>query len=65
MNFGYDKILVLKDVLFVIKFYEIVGIIGKIGSGKSILVCFLICEYKINKNSGEILIDNKNIYDIN
>lgn len=40
------------------------GIIGKIGSGKSILVCFLICEYKINKNSGEILIDNKNIYDI-
>lgn len=37
----------------------------KTGSGKSTLVRLLTREYKINKNSGEILIDNKNIYDIN
>ncbi|WP_331706682.1 ABC transporter ATP-binding protein [Mycoplasmopsis agalactiae] len=65
VNFGYDKTLVLKDVSFVIKPYETVGIIGKTDSGKSTLVRLLTREYKINKNSGEILIDNKNIYDIN
>lgn len=64
VNFAYDKALVLKDVSFVIEPYETVGIIGKTGSGKSTLVRLLTREYKINKNSGEILIDNKNIYDI-
>ncbi|MCE6115187.1 ABC transporter ATP-binding protein [Mycoplasmopsis agalactiae] len=65
VNFGYDKTLVLKYVSFVIEPYETVGIIGKTGSGKSTLVRLLTREYKINKNGGEILIDNKNIYDIN
>lgn len=64
VNFAYDKALVLKDVSFVIEPYETVGIIGKTGSGKSTLVRLLTREYKINKNGGEILIDNKNIYDI-
>ncbi|MCE6061590.1 ABC transporter ATP-binding protein [Mycoplasmopsis agalactiae] len=64
VNFAYDKALVLKDVSFVIEPYETVGIIGKTGSGKSTLVRLLTREYKIDKNSGEILIDNKNIYDI-
>nr|WP_307921358.1 ABC transporter ATP-binding protein [Mycoplasmopsis bovis] len=64
VNFGYDKSLTLKNVSFVIEPYETVGIIGKTGSGKSTIVRLLTREYKIN-NGGQILIDNKNIYDIN
>jgi ATP-binding cassette subfamily B protein len=63
VTFGYDPYQpVLKNVSFKIEPGEIVGIVGKSGSGKTTIVNLLCKFYDIQE--GEILIDGKNIRDI-
>lgn len=52
---------VLKNISFTIKSGEIIGIIGKTGSGKSTLVELMLRLYDIS--NGKILIDGENIKD--
>lgn len=65
VSFTYPdtKIQALKNVSFKIKQGESLGIIGKTGSGKSTLAQLLLRVYDINE--GEILIDSKNITQLN
>ena len=51
----------LKNITLTIKAGETVGIVGKIGSGKTTLVNSLLRLYNLNK--GEIVIDNVDIMD--
>lgn len=50
----------LKNISFIAKPNEITALVGHSGSGKSTIINLLLRTYKID--SGEILIDNENIY---
>lgn len=63
LSFGYKKNhIILKNINLIIKDKDKVAIIGRSGSGKSTLSKILLKFYKYQ---GEILIDDKNIKDIN
>ncbi|MBO5410792.1 MAG: ATP-binding cassette domain-containing protein, partial [Clostridia bacterium] len=63
VNFSFDRSKkVLNDVNFVIEPGDVVGIVGTTGSGKSTLINLLMRFY--DDYDGEILIDGKNIRDI-
>ncbi|VYT65077.1 ATP-binding cassette domain-containing protein [Clostridium tertium] len=55
--------LVLKDVSFKVKEGEKIALVGETGAGKTTIVSLISRFY--NPNSGEILIDNKNVLDYN
>lgn len=55
------EIKVLKDVNFTANFGQKIAIVGPSGTGKSTIASLLLRFYNID--SGEILIDGKNIYD--
>lgn len=64
VGFSYPsrpEIEVLKDVNFSAKFGQKIAIVGPSGAGKSTISSLLLRFYDIDK--GEILIDDKNIYD--
>lgn len=62
VNFGYsENNLVIKDFSLEIPSGKTVAIVGHTGAGKSTLIKILLNFYTIN--SGEILINNNNIYD--
>lgn len=65
VSFTYPEsgINALKNISFKVKQGEILAIVGRTGSGKSTVVNLLLRNYDLNE--GEILIDNKNIKDIN
>ena len=61
--FSYDdRIPVLDNINFKVKANSTVGFVGSSGSGKTTIFSLLCKMYDIN--SGEILIDNKNINDL-
>ncbi len=63
VGFSYPsrkKIEVLKDVSFTAKFGQKIALVGPSGAGKSTISALLLRFYDLN--SGEILIDDKNIY---
>ncbi|MCM8818812.1 MAG: ABC transporter ATP-binding protein/permease [Candidatus Omnitrophica bacterium] len=63
VTFGYDPYHpVLKDVSFKIEPGEIVGIVGKSGSGKTTIINLLCKFYEAQK--GQILIDGRDIKEI-
>ncbi|MCM8833161.1 MAG: ABC transporter ATP-binding protein/permease, partial [Candidatus Omnitrophica bacterium] len=63
VTFGYDPYQpVLKNISFKIEPGEVVGIVGKSGSGKTTIVNLLCKFYDIQE--GEILIDGKDIREI-
>jgi ABC transporter fused permease/ATP-binding protein len=64
VGFSYPsrkEIKVLKDVNFTAKFGQKIAIVGPSGTGKSTIASLLLRFYNID--SGEILVDGKNIYD--
>jgi len=62
VNFGYDKNkTIINDFNIKIKNGDHVAIVGPTGAGKTTIVKLLMRFYDVN--SGEILIDNKNIKD--
>ena len=64
VGFSYpsrSEISVLKDVSFTAAYGQKVAIVGPSGAGKSTIASLLLRFYDIDK--GEILIDNKNIFD--
>lgn len=64
VGFSYPsrkEIKVLKDVNFTAKFGQKIAIVGPSGTGKSTIASLLLRFY--NVDSGEILVDGKNIYD--
>ena len=64
VKFSYpsrQEIKVLKDVNFTAKFGQKIAIVGPSGTGKSTIASLLLRFYNID--SGEILVDGKNIYD--
>jgi ATP-binding cassette subfamily B protein len=63
VNFAYNETPVIKDMSFVIEPGTTVGILGPTGSGKS-TIANLMCRY-YDADSGEILIDGKNVRDYN
>ena len=63
VNFGYNEKIVIKDLNLKIKAGTKIAIVGPTGSGKTTIVKLLMKFYNIN--SGEILIDDKNIQEIN
>lgn len=65
VTFTYDdtNIVALKNVSFKIPQGETLAILGNTGSGKSTIINLVARLYDVDK--GEILIDNKNIKDIN
>jgi ATP-binding cassette, subfamily B, multidrug efflux pump len=65
VSFTYPEsgINALKNVSFKVKQGETLAIVGRTGSGKSTVVNLLLRNYDLNE--GEILIDNKNIKEIN
>ena len=65
VSFTYPEsgINALKNISFKIKQGETLAIVGRTGSGKSTVVNLLLRNYDLNE--GEILIDNKNIKEIN
>lgn len=65
VSFTYPEsgINALKNISFKVKQGETLAIVGRTGSGKSTVVNLLLRNYDLNE--GEILIDNKNIKDIN
>ncbi|MDR1627568.1 MAG: ABC transporter ATP-binding protein/permease [Oscillospiraceae bacterium] len=61
VNFGYsENNLVIKDFSLEIPSGKTVAIVGHTGAGKSTIIKILLNFYSVN--SGEILIDNNNIY---
>lgn len=63
VSFSYNEDEFIKKLNFTIKRGERVGIVGKNGSGKTTLIKLMLALNSPNR--GEILIDNKNIMDIN
>lgn len=64
ISFGYDDANdILKDFSFTIPKGSVVALVGKTGAGKTTLIKLLMKFYQIR--SGEILIDGRNINDIN
>ena len=64
VSFGYEnKKNILENFNYVIEDKQKIAIIGQSGSGKTTIMKILIDLYDINK--GEILVDNKNIKNIN
>ncbi len=61
--FAYNETPVIKNMSFVIEPNTTVGILGPTGSGKS-TIANLMCRY-YDADSGEILIDGKNVKDYN
>ena len=64
VGFSYPsrkEIEVLKDVSFTAKFGQKIALVGPSGAGKSTISALLLRFYDLN--SGEIIIDDKNIYD--
>lgn len=64
VGFSYPsrkEIKVLKDVNFTAQFGQKIAIVGPSGTGKSTIASLLLRFY--NVDSGEILVDGKNIYD--
>lgn len=59
VNFGYDTGVVLKDVNFLIRPNDTIGIVGPSGAGKTTI--FNLISKLYNVNYGEILIDGHNI----
>lgn len=53
------EIFILLDVLFLVKFGEIIGILGEIGLGKIILVNLIVWFYDLIK--GIVYIDGKDV----
>ena len=62
VTFGYDEVKVLKDVSCDVKAGETIALVGPTGAGKSTIVNLISRFYDID--SGELLIDGKNIKDI-
>ena len=60
ISFKYDDYLILKNINFEIKKGDIIGIIGKTGSGKTSLINLLMGL--LNPFEGEIFIDDKSLY---
>ncbi len=54
---------VLSSINFNIQSGQVIGIMGKTGSGKSTMINLLLREF--NASSGEILVNNENVNDIN
>jgi len=64
IQFSYNENLeVIKNLNFVIKKHDIIGIFGESGSGKSTLINILTCLIKQNK--GKIVIDGNELNDLN
>lgn len=63
VNFGYDDEVVLKDINLKVNRGETIAIVGPTGAGKTTIINLLTRFYDVN--SGEILIDGKNIKDVN
>lgn len=59
VNFGYDTGDILKDVNFLVRPNDTIGIVGPSGAGKTTI--FNLISKLYNVNSGEILIDGHNI----
>ena len=62
VSFGYSKKEVIKDLNLVVKPKETIALVGSSGSGKTTLLNLITKSYDIN--SGELLLDNKNINDL-
>jgi ATP-binding cassette subfamily B protein len=62
VNFFYEQKQILKDINFVIRPKEKVGIVGYSGAGKSTLIN-LICRF-FDPHSGDIFLDGINLRDI-
>ncbi|MCX7728140.1 MAG: ABC transporter ATP-binding protein/permease [Bacteroidia bacterium] len=62
VSFEYEesKMMALKNVSFEVVKGEVLGITGKVGSGKSTIFQLLLRFYDVNRG-GQILIDNKDI----
>lgn len=64
VTFGYDpEVTVLRNVSFRVQPGETLAVVGRTGSGKSTLVRLLVRFYDVN--SGRILIDGKDIRELN
>ena len=63
VNFGYGDELVLKDINLSVNKGDTIAIVGPTGAGKTTIINLLTRFYDVN--SGEILIDGKNIKDVN
>lgn len=65
VSFTYPEsgIKALKNISFKVEQGETLAIVGRTGSGKSTIIHLLLRSYDLNE--GEILIDNKNIKEIN
>ena len=65
VHFTYPEtnIKAVNNLNFKIKKGDVLGVIGKTGSGKSTILDLLLNKYKIDK--GEILLDNKSIEKVN
>jgi iron complex transport system ATP-binding protein len=62
IDFSYDGLSVIRDISFMVRPGEILGIIGPNGSGKTTLLN-IICGV-LKPNSGDIFIQDKNIKEI-